>query len=53
MAEVTLQRWSDDDHLFKTLWGSSSEAVGRIGYWKKNWQDPMTVNNWRLDLLSV
>lgn len=27
------------DHMFKIAWGPSSEPVGSIGYWKKNWRD--------------
>lgn len=27
------------DHMFKVLWGPNSEAVGSVGYWKKDWRD--------------
>jgi RimJ/RimL family protein N-acetyltransferase len=27
------------DHMFKITWGPDAEAVGQIGYWKKNWRD--------------
>ena len=29
----------EDDHMFKIVWGPEAEAVGQIGYWKKNWRD--------------
>jgi RimJ/RimL family protein N-acetyltransferase len=32
-------RLPETDHMFKIIWGSKSEAVGSIGYWKKTWRD--------------
>ena len=29
------------DHMFKIVLVSTSEAVGKIGYWKKNWRDQL------------
>ena len=26
----------ETDHMFKIVWGPKSEAVGSVGYWKKN-----------------
>jgi RimJ/RimL family protein N-acetyltransferase len=29
------------DHMFSVLWGPNREAVGSVGYWKKNWRDQL------------
>jgi RimJ/RimL family protein N-acetyltransferase len=29
------------DHMFKIVLAQNTEPVGKIGYWKKNWQDQL------------
>lgn len=29
------------DHMFKIVWGPGGEAVGQVGYWRKNWRDQL------------
>lgn len=30
---------SGTDHMFKVVWGPTSEGVGNVGYWRKSWRD--------------
>ena len=32
---------SETDHMFRIVLGSTSEAVGSIGHWEKNWRDQL------------
>ena len=34
-------RLPEADHMFKIIWGSSSEAVGSIGFWEKSWREQL------------
>ena len=35
------------DHMFKIIWVPDGEAVGNIGYWRKNWRDrPVYETGW-------
>ena len=31
----------ETDHMFKILWGTTSEPAGSIGYWEKSWRDQL------------
>lgn len=31
----------ETDHMFRIVLGSTSEVVGSIGYWEKNWRDQL------------
>jgi RimJ/RimL family protein N-acetyltransferase len=35
-------RLPETDHMFKIVWGPSSEAIGSIGYWQKTWRDQLS-----------
>ena len=32
---------SETDHMFRVVLNSTSEVVGSIGYWEKNWRDQL------------
>jgi RimJ/RimL family protein N-acetyltransferase len=34
-------RLPETDHMFKIVWGPSSEAVGSISFWEKSWRNQL------------
>ena len=36
-----LLKEAEVDRMFKIVWGPNAEPVGKIGYWKKSWQDQL------------
>jgi RimJ/RimL family protein N-acetyltransferase len=32
-------RLPETDHMFKIVWGPNFDAIGSVGYWRKDWRD--------------